>query len=414
MPVPKLNNDCFAMPPGVDWTPVRTALDQLRGGLSAVVGQEKVPLDKATGRILAGPLEAPRAHPPFANSAVDGYGFGKDASGEAGLRLLAGRAAAGDAFDGTVGPDEAVRVLTGARIPNGVSTVVLDEDSQVSDGILQFGKGLKTGANTRPAGEDIEKGSQLLDMGRRLTPGDLAMLASVGIGTVPVLERLRVGVLSTGTEIVPAGQEAGDSQIFDANKPMLLSILAAWGCIPVDLGHVADDRNAVVAALDRGADETHAIMTTGGASAGDEDHISAALGQKGALNTWRIALKPGRPLALGLWNGVPVFGLPGNPVAAFVCTLVFARPALSVLGGGNWREPTGFILPAGFEKAKKPGRTEFLRARWRDTVEVFASEGSGRVSGLSWAEGLVALDHDQGPIAKGNPVRFIPFSDFGL
>ena len=157
------------------------------------------------------------------------------------------------------------------------------------------------------------------------------------------------------------------------------------------------------------------MLTSGGASAGDEDHVSALLRETGALSEWRIALKPGRPLALGIWEGMPVFGLPGNPVAAFVCTLIFARPALALLAGAEWSEPLGFEVPAAFSKRKKPGRREYLRARIRDgRAEVFRSEGSGRVSGLSWAEGLVELPDGAVEVEPGVPVRFMPFGSFGL
>ena len=156
-------------------------------------------------------------------------------------------------------------------------------------------------------------------------------------------------------------------------------------------------------------------MTSGGASAGDEDHVSALLREAGAMTLWRVAVKPGRPLALGMWRGTPVFGLPGNPVAAMVCSLVFVHPALARLAGGGWPEPQGFDVPAAFSKRKKPGRSEYLRARIRDgRAEVFASEGSGRISGLAWAEGLVALPHEACEIAPGDPVRYIPFASFGL
>jgi molybdopterin molybdotransferase len=155
------------------------------------------------------------------------------------------------------------------------------------------------------------------------------------------------------------------------------------------------------------------ILTSGGASSGDEDHVSALLNEAGAMAEWRIALKPGRPLALGMWGGVPVFGLPGNPVAALVCTLIFARPAMAVLSGGGWHAPQGFDVPAAFEKRKKPGRREYLRARIRHgRAEVFKSEGSGRISGLSWAEGLVELPDAAADIRPGDPVRYIPFAGF--
>ncbi len=194
---------------------------------------------------------------------------------------------------------------------------------------------------------------------------------------------------------------------------MLLAQLSAWGFEAIDLGRAPDDRAILRDMLDEGAQRCDAILTSGGASAGDEDHMSALLGETGSRAMWRIALKPGRPLALGMWNGTPIFGLPGNPVAALVCTLIFARPALNLLSGAGWSAPQGFTVPAAFEKRKKPGRREFLRARIRDgQAEVFKSEGSGRISGLSWAEGLVELPDEAAVIEVGTPVRYIPFASF--
>jgi molybdopterin molybdotransferase len=194
---------------------------------------------------------------------------------------------------------------------------------------------------------------------------------------------------------------------------MLLALLRQMGHEAVDLGRVSDDRAALRALLDRGGAQADAILTSGGASSGDEDHVSALLNEAGAMAEWRIALKPGRPLALGMWRGVPVFGLPGNPVAALVCTLIFARPALRLLSGAGWAAPQGFDMPAAFEKRKKPGRREYLRARIREgRVEVFKSEGSGRISGLSWAEGLVELPDAAAEIGPGDPVRYIPYASF--
>jgi molybdopterin molybdotransferase len=197
---------------------------------------------------------------------------------------------------------------------------------------------------------------------------------------------------------------------------MLLDILRRWGFDPVDLGHARDRAAAVRRALDRGAARADAILTSGGASAGDEDHVARLLAAEGNLSSWRIALKPGRPLALAMWRGVPVFGLPGNPVAALVCTLIFARPALLALSGAGWAAPLGFTVPAAFSKRKKPGRHEYLRARLTPdgAAEVFASEGSGRISGLSWADGLVELPDSAADIAPGTPVRYLPFAGFGL
>ncbi|QPH52826.1 gephyrin-like molybdotransferase Glp [Pontivivens ytuae] len=413
---PKLSNDCFALPPGVDWTPVDEALERLRAGLIPIAEVEQVPVAQAGGRVLAVAVVARRSNPPAANAAVDGYAFA--AAGLAGpvrLPLAPGRAAAGAPFDGTVPPGHALRILTGAVLPEGADTIVLQEDVAVEDGAVRFEARLKPCANVRPAGEDAEAGAEVLAAPLLLRPQDLALASAVGVDRLAVRKPLRVAVLSTGDEVVEPGSAARPGAIFDANRPMLLDLVRRWGYAPVDLGIARDREGEVRAALQRGAAEADAILTSGGASAGDEDHISALLTAEGSVSTWRIAVKPGRPLALGMWQGTPVFGLPGNPVAAFVCTLIFARPALGLMAGAGWQVPQPLWLPAAFEKRKKPGRREYLRARVRDgQVEVFASEGSGRVSGLSWAEGLCELPDDGLDVKPGTPVRYLPFEAFGL
>lgn len=413
---PPLRNDCFALPAGVNWTPVDQALAQLRDRLAPVTAQEQVPVQMALNRVLATDVIARRSNPPQANSAVDGYGFaGAVPDGAHVLPLVDGRSAAGVPFDGTVPAGHAIRILTGAALPQGVDTVILEEDVTLGEGQIAFRGPLKQGANARRAGEDVAEDDVALPEGRQLTPADLALLAAVGVADVPVRVPLRVAVVSTGSELVEPGQPAGPGQIFDANRPMLQAMIARFGFEPVDMGRVGDDRSALRERLDQASGQVDVILTSGGASAGDEDHVSALLREAGAMQEWRIAIKPGRPLALGLWNGVPVFGLPGNPVAAMVCTLVFARPALSLMAGMGWQEPTAYELPAGFEKRKKPGRREYLRARVRDgRAEVFASEGSGRISGLSWAEGLVEIEDGERHIRPGDPVRFLPYGSFGL
>jgi molybdopterin molybdotransferase len=414
---PPLADDCFSLPAGEKWTPVDDALALLKQRLKPVVSTEISQLAAASGRILAQDVQALRSNPPAANSAVDGYGFAN--SGTAGpqaLLLLTGRAAAGAPFVGRVAAGEAVRVLTGAILPEGVDSVVMQEDVQIDAGRVHFTGSLKPRANTRHAGEDVQAGATILARGTRLMAPEIALLAATGQPEVPVFSRLRVGVLSTGDELVEAGGFAPSDKTFDANRPMLLSLLRSWGYDAVDLGQVPDDPKALEQALDAAAKKVDVIFTSGGASGGDEDHVGALLSQKGALQTWRIAIKPGRPLALAMWKGVPVFGLPGNPVAAFVCALIFARPALSTLAGAGWSTPQAFQVPAAFSKSKKPGRREFLRARLGDDgrVEAFKSEGSGRISGLSWANGLIDLSEDQTEVVEGEMVRFLPFTGFGL
>jgi molybdopterin molybdotransferase len=411
-----LKNDCFALPPGVHWTPVDAALDDLRARLTAVVGTETVAFDTALGRVLAADISAPRANPPLPNTAVDGYGFaGGCGAGTHRLALIGAQAAAGMRLTDAVPAGAAVRILTGAALPEGVDTVVLQEDVALAQNAVTFTGPIRRGANTRAAGEDVAAGDAVARQGRRLTPADLAVLAAVGVATVQAYVPLRVGVLSTGDELVAAGQAAAPGQIFDANRPMLMGLIRQLGHVPVDLGQVADDSTALRVRLDRAATQADVILTSGGASAGDADHVSAVLNAAGAMALWRIAIKPGRPLALGMWAGKPVFGLPGNPVAAMVCTLVFGAPALAQMAGAAWSEPQGFNLPAAFEKRKKPGRREYLRARVRHgRVEVFASEGSGRISGLAWAEGLVELPDGALHVQPGDMVRYIPWGGFGL
>jgi molybdopterin molybdotransferase len=414
---PPLRDDCFAMPQGAHWTPVDTALALLRDRLAPVAGSETIAVIGASGRILAERVTALRSHPPSANTAVDGFGFAHAAigAGPQNLPLVAGRAAAGLPFKGVVPPGHAIPVLTGASLPEGVDTVVLQEDCRASDIFVAFHGPVKKGANTRRAGEDMVAGDEILPEGRQLTSPDLGTLTAAGVARVRVRQRLRVALLSTGSELRDPGEAATDAQIYDANRPMLSAVLARWGYEVIDLGRVPDDASALRKALDKGAHAADAILTSGGASAGAEDHVSRLLTETGSMAVWRIAVKPGRPLALGVWNGAPVFGLPGNPVAAFVCTLVFARPALAQLAGAVWRTPQGFMVPAAFTKAKKAGRREYLRARLREgRAEVFASEGSGRVSGLSWAEGLVELPDAACDISPGTPVHFIPWGSFGL
>ncbi|MGB3278042.1 MAG: molybdopterin-binding protein [Pseudorhodobacter sp.] len=413
---PRLRDDCFAMPQGVAWTPVDEALARLRAVLHPVTGVEETPLAQALGRVLAADAKALRANPPQANSAVDGYGFAHAATG-AGiceLPLAAGRAAAGQPFTGTLPHGQALRILTGASLPDGVDTVVLEEDCAISATAIAFDGPIKPRANTRRAGEDLPQGATALAKGHRLRAPDLALLAATGTNAVQTYRRLRVAVLSTGDEVV--SHNAAPHQIYDANRPMLLALAQGWGYEACDLGHAPDDPAAIREALDKGAQSADVIFTSGGASAGDEDHVSRLLAAEGQLSNWRIAMKPGRPLALALWHGKPVLGLPGNPVAALTCALIFARPTLSALSGAGWTAPQKFTLPAAFSKTKKAGRREYLRARITadGKAEVFASEGSGRISGLSWATGLVELPDEAATILPGDPVSFLPYAGFGL
>lgn len=419
MTVPPLKNNCFAMPAGVEWVPVDEALAQIQKGLHPVVPSEHISLELAAGRILAQAVTANRSNPPMANSAIDGYGFSHSDLPEQDiieLPLQEGVSAAGKPYSGHVESGYALRILTGAVLPKGIDTVVLEEDVTLSDTSVSFRAGLRHGANVRKAAEDVAADQIILDAGHVLRSQDLALLAATAVHEVSVYKRLNVAVISTGTELIKVGEVARDDQTFDANKPMLLNMIRAWGFEPIDGGHYNDDPILIREGLNAAAKGADAILVSGGASAGDEDYVSKLLKDEGTLHTWRVAVKPGRPIAMALWNGVPTFGFPGNPVAAFVCALIFGLPALKVMAGQASEDVKSYRMAAGFEKTKKAGRREYLRARVDDTgqVQVFKSEGSGRISGLTWSDGLVELPDEGAEIKIGDMIKYIPYTSFGL
>ncbi|MCY4183761.1 MAG: molybdopterin-binding protein [Rhodobacteraceae bacterium] len=407
--------DCFALPPGVNWLPVGDAISRILSSFNPLDKSEVITLDKAVGRILAKQVTALRANPPLTNSAVDGFAFAFDSlTRHDELELASGYAAPGSILDKPLPFGKAIKILTGAPLPEGVDTVHLQEYSQIDSNRLHFKSRPKKGANTRLAGEDIKVGDQLFDKGHKIRTNDLASLVSSGVDKINVYAKLRVGVLSTGNELCESGMMMDNATVFDANRPMLLSLIQKMGFVPVDLGMVGDNRDDVRNSLNRGASCSDIILTSGGASSGMEDFVSDLLSREGRLNFWRIAVKPGRPLALSRWQDAYIFGLPGNPIAAFVCSLVFAHPAMCILSGELWRPPVGFMVPAAFEKHKKAGRREYLRARMNDEglAEIFPSEGSGLTTSLSWSAGLVELGEDTLSVDRGSLIKYYPYSSF--
>ena len=413
---PPLKNDCFALPEGTNWTPVDDALERLKSVSKCLVETEKLSAKDAIGRILATNIHAGYSSPPHANSAVDGYAVNsKDLkkSGLISLTILPGRAAAGHPFSGEITEGDALPIYTGAKMPIGADTVILQEDTVSENSKVSFYGPIKPGSNTRDLGEDVEENTLILPKGRRITPGDIALMASTGVSSITVYSRLKVGIFSTGDEVINSDVDPSAGQVFDANRPLLNSLLDEWGFDVIDFGILRDNRKHIETELAKASGQVDVIITSGGASAGQEDHMSAILTKNDSLAVWRIAVKPGRPLILAVYNGKPVFGLPGNPVAAGTCAMVFATPALNVFSGSNWLEPLSFELPANFSKSKKAGRREFLRARIRNgKVDIFKSEGSGRISGLSWAEGFVDLPEHELSVMPGENVKYIPFSSY--
>ncbi len=281
--------------------------------------------------------------------------------------------------------------------------------------------GLKPGANVRKAGEDVKAGETVLPAGAVLRPQDLAALASIGFGEVTCFKRLRVAIISTGDEVARVGSgELASGAVYDANAPMLAPLIAAAGAEAADLGVLPDERETVRRKLADAAGRFDVIITTGGASRGEEDHVVAVLDQLGKRHMWQLAIKPGRPMSFGQIGDCVLVGLPGNPVAVFVCFLLYVWPLLRRLGGAEWPEPTRYRLPAMFAFAnRKMGRREFWRGMLKKTpdglgVDKFARDGSGLISGLRAANGLIDIPEDTADIKPGDLVAFIPFSEFGI
>ncbi|MFC2969195.1 molybdopterin molybdotransferase MoeA [Acidimangrovimonas pyrenivorans] len=414
----KLLDDCFLH----DSERMRHAdcVALLTSRLSCVAAPEIVPLGAAPGRWLAAPVTAPRDVPLHRNSAVDGYAFAAPAPGSL---PVSARIAAGVTAPPPLAAGTAARIFTGAPMPKGADSVAMQEDCTASeDGTtVTIPSGLKPGANVRQAGEDVAAGSTVLGPGTRLRPQDIAALASFGLAEVSAHRPLRIAVLSNGDELREAGAQIAPGQVFDSNRAMLKALAATLPVAVTDLGILPDDAATIEAAIAEAARSHDAILTTGGASRGEEDHIVAAIDRLGTRHLWQIAVKPGRPMSFGQIGDCVFLGLPGNPVAAFVCFLLYVRPALTVLGGGSYVEPTRFPVPAGFAVAKKKtGRREFWRG-WLETgpdgrpvARKFARDGSGLISGLRQATGLIEAAEEVTGVAEGDLVSFLPFSGFGI
>jgi molybdopterin molybdotransferase len=419
----KLANDCFFH--DKDRLPHSEALAILKSRVGPVVNTEDVPLNRAASRYLAAPVIASRPIPAHDNSAVDGYAFSHAAyDQQAGGRFkVVGEAAAGHPLPTFPPANGAVRIFTGAVMPSGFDTVAMQEDVPVDtkgeERWALIPPGLKQGANRRLAGEDSKPGAVLVEESTRLRPQDVASAAACGLDRLSCYAPLKVALLSTGDEILRAGAEFVPGKVFDANVPMLEGLVESAGAQPIDLGVLPDKAELVEETLRDAASHYNALVISGGASQGAEDHVLRAIDALGKRHLWQIAIKPGRPMSFGQIDQCVVFGLPGNPVAVFVCFLFYVRPVLASLAGGAWPEPARYPLPAAFAQTKKPGRREFWRAKLaqrdgRLSVAKFPRDGSGLISSLRDADGLVEVAEDVSEVREGDMVDFIPFTEFGL
>lgn len=413
----QLSDDCFAH--GGPLLPCDAALALLRERLVRVTEDETLPLAQALGRVLTEEVIAPADVPPHANSAVDGYAvYFDDLKRDSETRLpLSGRVAAGQALPEPQQPGTAVRIFTGAPLPQGADTVMMQEDCREEAGAVIIAPGIKRGSNCRSAGEDVAKGSRVLAAGRRLRAPDLGQAAAVGRRSLQVSRRLRVALFSTGDELREPGEALVPGAIHDSNRYTLIGLLQGLGCAVSDLGILPDRRDHITGALKEAARSHDLLITSGGVSTGDEDHVKQAVEALGQLHAWRLAIKPGRPIALGQLGRVPFIGLPGNPAAVVVTFTMLVRPLLLLLMGGEAEAPLRFRVAAGFDYKKKPDRREWVRASLRRdadgrlTAVKFPRDGAGILSSLVESDGLVELPESLTRLQAGTAVDFLPFSE---
>ncbi len=410
----QLSDDCFAF--GGTLLDVDAAAALIAERVPPLDSTEPVGLREARGRVLAHALRAPVALPPFFNAAVDGYAFRHaDLAAEGATRLVVtGRIQAGTA-GAALAPGSAARIFTGAPMPPGADTVMMQEDAQVEGGVVVLPPGLKRGANCRPAGEDVAPGALALPAGRRLTPPDLGLAAALGVTVLDVRRKVRVGVFSTGDELAEPGMPLGAAQTYDSNRFTLLALLAGLPAEASDLGILPDDPARTARALAEAASAHDLLLTSGGVSTGEADHVRTAIEAGGRLVFWRLAIKPGRPAAMGVVAGTPVVGLPGNPVAAVVTFLHLARPLVLRLAGARAEALPRFAAVADFAYRKKAGRREYVRVALRPGGDLpvarkYPREGAGLLTSLTESDAFAELPERVTQVAPGDRVQILPFA----
>jgi molybdopterin molybdotransferase len=414
--VAQLSDDCFAGDNRL--LPLEEAFARLKDVFPPVAEVEAVSLDQATGRILAADLAAPIDVPAHDNSAVDGYALvHADLDPAAPTRLrIAGRAAAGHPFQEVPVRGTTIRIFTGAPMPGGFDSVLMQEDARVDDGHVVVPPGLKRGANRRFAGEDARRGSVALAAGTRLRAQEIGLAAAFGLTEVVVRRRLRVAVLSTGDEIAEPGERLSAGQVYDSNRHTLAVLLTGLGATVTDLGILKDQPDEIRRHLGAAAEHHDAIVTSGGVSEGEEDHVRDGVAALGRLHWWRVAIKPGRPVSVGQIGRTAFLGLPGNPAATMTTFFLVARPVLLQMAGASPRPLVRLNVRAGFAHKKRPGRLEYVRVRLEagpdgPIARRFPREGAGLLSSMVWSDGLAELPFDLERLEEGAWLAYLPFAE---
>lgn len=414
---PKSSSDDCASLEMSNLLTVDTALQQIRNAITPLRGYERCGLRDAFNRILAENVTSPLNVPAYINSAMDGYAVNSDdlpAEGSRQLQVI-GTAFAGTPFEGAVGKGQAVRIMTGAMVPEGSDTVVMQEQAERDGDTLTIHSGHQVGENVRQIGEDIAKGGVVLTAGKKIRGAELGLLASLGIAEVSVKRRLRVATFSTGDELCSIGETLRPGQIYDSNRYSLYGMLRALNVEHIDMGVIRDDPEAIRNAFITASTIADVLITSGGVSVGDADYVKQTLDELGQVNFWKIKMKPGKPLAFGQLNQAVFFGLPGNPVSVMATFYQIVQPSLRYLMGQDTTVPVRLKVRTAERLKMRPGRQDFQRgilersAQGELTVRSTGNQGSHILSSMSLANCFIILPAESGPVESGEMVEVEPF-----
>ena len=390
------------------------ALSHLVGSAVALVDEETVMLDEALGRVLSQPVASTINVPAWDNSAMDGYAVRHQDINDLDALPVVQRIPAGTNGQPLVA-GTAARIFTGAPVPEGADTVVMQEMTTRQGELIRINGDVKKGSNIRSAGEDIRSGDEVIEIGTRLHPQHVGLAASTGIDKLVVKRKLKVAIFTTGDELTMPGHALVEGKIYNSNRYLFRGLLEKMGCEVIDLGNVVDQYDATCEALTSAAAKADLILSSGGVSVGEEDYVKKALEDLGSLDLWKIAVRPGKPLAFGNVNDIPFIGVPGNPVSLFVTFSIFVRPFILRSMGVSDVTPVEYKVVADFDWQRPDKRAEYMRAKLVTSdegltvVNVYPSRSSGVLSSVTWADGMVVINPEQ-KLKKGDKVRYIPFS----
>ncbi len=395
------------------------ALERIQQSIQPIKGRKNVTIREAAGHVLAEAVTSPMDVPPFVNSAMDGYAVNATdlpPSGEASLKVI-GKSFAGRPFEGTLSKGEAVRIMTGAVVPEGADTVIMQEHAEVDGEHIKIGAEHKAGQNVRKPGDDFFTGDQIIQAGERLSPAKLGLLASVGVTEFKVIRKPVVAFFSTGDELKGVGQSLTPGDIFDSNRYILFGMLQKMGVEVIDMGVVPDIKEEIELTLKEAARIADMVITSGGASVGEADFIKVILDEIGKVGFWKIAMKPGKPLAFGHIDDTVFFGLPGNPVSAMATFYQFVQPSIRILEGEKPSAPLVLRAKCVSSLKKRPGRKDFQRGilssdeNGQLIVDTTGMQGSHMLSSMSKANCFIVLEREAGDIEAGTLVEVQPFND---